>query len=98
MPLTTVGQITYTEVVSEKRLAYMNLADFVPDVAPYDVATLVEFHVVGKDVRMVLTFDVMHDEQWTQRAVMGHESQLGKLERLLRGHLRNQRLPAVEEN
>jgi uncharacterized protein YndB with AHSA1/START domain len=83
MPLTTEGKIRYTEVVSGKRLGYIHLADFVPGVEPYDVTTLVEFHTEGKSVRMVLTFDAMHDEQWTQMAVMGHESQLGKLESVL---------------
>jgi uncharacterized protein YndB with AHSA1/START domain len=83
MPLTTEGRITYTEVVARKRLAYTHVADFIPGVEPYDVATLVEFHSIGKDVRMVLTFDAMHDEEWTQRAVMGHESQLGKLEKVI---------------
>src|SRR3954470_10467237 len=80
MPLTTEGRINYTEVVAPKRLAYIHLADFIPGVEPYDVATLVEFHPVGPDIRMVLTFDAMHDEVWTRRALMGHESQLGKLE------------------
>jgi hypothetical protein len=28
---------------------------------------------------MVLTFDAMHDEVWTQRAIMGRESELAKL-------------------
>ena len=32
---------------------------------------------------MVLTFDAMHDEQWTQMAIMGHESELGKLGKVL---------------
>jgi hypothetical protein len=32
---------------------------------------------------MVLTFDAMHDEVWTQRAAMGWENELGKLERAL---------------
>lgn len=84
MPLTNRSRITYAEVVVPTRLAYTHLADFIPGVEPYDVATVVEFHADGPDVRMVLTFDPMHDEQWTQRAVMGHESQLGKLERVLR--------------
>lgn len=34
---------------------------------------------------MVLTFDPMHDEQWTRQALMGHESQLGKLEMIVAG-------------
>ena len=32
---------------------------------------------------MVLTIDAMHDDTWTQRAVMGWESELGRLERVL---------------
>jgi len=83
MPLTNECRITYTEVVAQRRLGYTHLADFIPGVEPYDVATLVEFHLIGKTVRMVLTFDAMHDEEWTQRAVMGHESQLGKLEKAI---------------
>src|ERR1700733_873782 len=85
MPLTTQGRITYTEVVAQRRIAYIHLADFIPGVQPYDVATLVEFHSTGQSVHMVLTFDAMHDEEWTQRAVMGHESQLGKLEKVIAG-------------
>ena len=85
MPPTTEAKITYSEVVPGKRLAYIHLADFVPGVKPYDVATLVEFFTDGNGVRMVLTFDAMHDEQWTKMAVMGHESQLGKLENVLAG-------------
>ena len=34
---------------------------------------------------MVLTLDAMHDESWTQRAVMGWESELGKLAVALEG-------------
>lgn len=79
LPLTTQARLTYTEVVPKRRLAYVHLADFVPGVKPYDVATVLELHVDAPTVRMVLTFDAMHDEQWTQMAVMGWESQLGKL-------------------
>lgn len=85
MPVTNQGRITYTEVVAQRRLAYTHLADFIPGVEPYDVATVVEFHSNGENVCMVLTFDPMHDEQWTRRAVMGHESQLGKLETVVAG-------------
>ena len=83
MPLTTKCRVTYTDVIVHKRLAYSSVADFVPGVEPYDVTTVVEFHVNGESVRMNLSFDPMHNEEWTQRAVMGHESQLGKLERVL---------------
>jgi uncharacterized protein YndB with AHSA1/START domain len=85
MPLTTQARINYKEVIPQRRLAYTHLADFIPGVEPYDVATVVEFHTNGPSVRMVLTFDPMHDEQWTRMAVMGHESQLGKLELVIAG-------------
>jgi uncharacterized protein YndB with AHSA1/START domain len=83
MPLTTNATLTYTEVTATQRLAYVHLADFIPDVTPYDVATLVEFHVEGPMVRMVMTFDAMHDDVWTERSVMGQESQLTKFEKAL---------------
>ena len=79
MPLTTEAQITFTEVVAPRRLAYVHLADFIPGVEPYDVATVVELESTPQGVRMVLTFDAMHSDEWTQRATMGWESELGKL-------------------
>ncbi len=83
MPLTTECRATYTEVAPPRRLAYEHLADFIPGVQPYVVATVVELHPSAQGVRMVLTFDAMHDEQWTQRAVTGRESELGKLAKVL---------------
>jgi uncharacterized protein YndB with AHSA1/START domain len=83
MPLTNEGRVAYTEVVPQRCLAYTHLADFIPGVDPYDVATIVELHPTARGVRMILIFDAMHDEKWTQRAVMGWESQLGKLAKVL---------------
>ena len=83
MPLATETRITYTEVTPMSRLAYTTRADFVPGLEPYDVATLVELEAVGASVRMMLRFDPMHDDDWTRRARMGHEGQLGKLDALL---------------
>lgn len=83
MPLTTEARITYKEIVPQRRLAYTHLADFIPGVEPYDVETLVELNPTAQGVRMVLTFDVMHDDQWTQRAVMGWENELNKLAKVL---------------
>ncbi|MFI5400295.1 MAG: SRPBCC domain-containing protein [SAR324 cluster bacterium] len=79
MPLTTEARLTYTEIVKGRRLAYRHLADFIPGVEPYEVENVVEWHPSGKSVRMVLTLDAMHDEEWTQRSVRGEESQLEKL-------------------
>ena len=83
MPLATEARVTYTEVRPKTRLGYRTLADFVPGVEPYEVGTVVDLQVVGEGVRMVLTFDAMHDAQWTEQARAGHESQLRKLDALL---------------
>jgi uncharacterized protein YndB with AHSA1/START domain len=83
MLLTTEAKLTYTEIVPEKSIAYIHLADFIPGVEPYDVGNKVEFFAQAEEVRMVLTLDPMHSDEWTQRAVMGMESQLGKLARVI---------------
>jgi uncharacterized protein YndB with AHSA1/START domain len=79
MPLTTEAKLTYTEIVPGKSIAYTHRVDFISAVEPYDVRNKVEFFAEGGNVRMVLTLDPMHCDEWTQRAVMGMESQLGKL-------------------
>jgi uncharacterized protein YndB with AHSA1/START domain len=87
MPLTTECRITFTEVVPRRRLAYVHLADFIPGVEPYDVATVVELDETPDGVRMRLTFDAMHSDEWTERAVMGWEGELGKLAAVLAGRV-----------
>jgi uncharacterized protein YndB with AHSA1/START domain len=84
MSLTTPSSITYTEVVPRKRLAFTQLADFIPNVKPYEVAMTVDFDTGPQGVRMVLTLDAMHDEYWTKMAVMGWENELDKLAKLLK--------------
>ena len=83
MPLTTEAKLTYTAIVPGKSIAYTHRADFIPGVEPYHVGNQVEVFAEGGNVRMVLTLDPMHSDEWTQRAVMGMESQLGKLARII---------------
>ena len=83
MPLTTECTVTYTEISPPSRLAYKTLADFVPGVAPYEVATVVELKATTDGVKLTITFDAMHDDVWTERARAGHESQMRKLDALL---------------
>jgi uncharacterized protein YndB with AHSA1/START domain len=85
MPVTTESRLTYAEVVPPRRLAYSQQVDFIPNVKTYDIETTVDLEPAPNGVRMVVTFDAMHDEQWTQMAVMGHEGELRKLETLLTG-------------
>ena len=74
MPLTNECKVTYTEVSPPSRLAYKTLADFVPGVAPYEVATVVELQPATDRVKLTIAFDAMHDKVWTQRARAGHET------------------------
>ncbi len=83
MPLATQTRLTFTEVSRPHRLAYTMLADFVPEVAPYDVATVVEMKATPKGVKLIVTSGAMHDDLWTERARAGHESQMRKLDVLL---------------
>ena len=84
MPLTTESLVTYMEVEPLKRLTFTQLADFIPGVTPYEVATTVEFGASLQGVRMVLTLDAMHDVHWTELAVTGWESELDKLAKVLK--------------
>jgi uncharacterized protein YndB with AHSA1/START domain len=85
MPITSEHRLTFTEIVPQQRLAYDHVADFIPGVKPYDMATLVEFEVGPQGVKMTLTFDAMHDDHWTEMATMGWQSELDKLAAALRG-------------
>jgi len=83
MPLTTESLVRYTDVVPLKRIAFTQLADFIPGVEPYEVGTTVELGTTSQGVRLILTLDAMHDEHWTRMAVMGWENELGKLAKVL---------------
>lgn len=83
MPERTDSRLTYTEVVPMKRLVYDHATDFIPNIEPYNVVHKVELFPQGDSVRMVLTFDTMHTDEWTQRAAAGWEQELGKLGRAL---------------
>jgi uncharacterized protein YndB with AHSA1/START domain len=83
MALSTESRITFKEVTPPRRLVYAHLTDFIPGVAPYDVDTQLELEAVDGGVKLVLTLDPMHSEEWTQRAVMGWEMELGKLAQAL---------------
>ena len=83
MPLTSHHRVRYTQVEPPHRLVFMELADFIPGVEPYEVETAVELEQTGGGVHMVLTFEAMHDERWTELARMGREGELRRLAQVL---------------
>ncbi len=83
MPLVTTQRVSYIEVDRPHRLVYRELADFIPGVEPYDVETVVQLEEIPEGTRVTLTFDAMHDGQWTEMSKLGRESELRKLGDLL---------------
>ena len=73
----------YTIIEGNRRLAYTNAVDFIPGVTSYKVTTSVELTAISGGTRIAVTNDVMHEPMWTERARMGWEQELGKLEKAL---------------
>ncbi len=84
MPVTTPSRVAYVEVVPMKRLAFTQIADFIPGVNAYEVNHSVDFEASDQGVWLLLTLDAMHDDYWTKMATMGWENELDKLGRLLK--------------
>lgn len=79
LPLSTDAKLTFVKIEPMKKLSYSHWVDFVPNVKPYKVETVVEMQETKQGVRMIVTMESMHDSEWTQRSVAGMESQLEKL-------------------
>jgi uncharacterized protein YndB with AHSA1/START domain len=83
MPLSNESHKTFTEVDPSRRLGYQSLVDFVPGVEPYEQATLVELRPAGGGTHVVMTLEAMHDEEWTQRLLMGRANELENLAKVV---------------
>ena len=71
---------TFSEFRPYSRLALTHVIDFLPEVKPYESTITAEFFPSGESVRMVVTLDPMHDEEFTKMQTMGFTSQLTKLD------------------
>ena len=83
MPLVNVQRRRFIEVDPPRRLVTRELADFIPGVEPYEVETVLQLEAADDGTRLVLTFDAMHDAQWTEMSRLGRESELRRLAHLL---------------
>ncbi len=63
-----------------EHLALTSIIDFIPEVATYESTIAVDFVPTGDTVRMIVTLDPMHDEEFTRMSTMGFTSQLTKLD------------------
>ena len=83
MPLVNNHRIKFVEVDPPHRLVFKEVVDFVPDTPAYEVETVVELRQVDAGTRLLLTFEPMHNEHWTELARMGRESELDRLAKVL---------------
>jgi uncharacterized protein YndB with AHSA1/START domain len=76
---------TFTEIKPIERLILTHVIDFLPGVKPYESTMMAEFFPSGEVVRMVVTLDPMHNEEFTRMSTMGFTSQLTKLDKRFGG-------------
>jgi uncharacterized protein YndB with AHSA1/START domain len=84
-PASHAARARFTELRPLERVALTSLIDFLPGVNPYESTIAVDFFPSGESVRMVVTLDPMHDEQFTRMSTLGFTSQLTKLDKRLGG-------------
>jgi uncharacterized protein YndB with AHSA1/START domain len=84
-PTSHEARARFTEFKPLERVAITSVIDFLPGVEPYESTIGVDFFPSGKSVRMVVTLQPMHDEEFTKMSTMGFTSQLTKLDRRFRG-------------
>ncbi|MFJ9542513.1 SRPBCC domain-containing protein [Streptomyces sp. NPDC101225] len=84
LPLSTTSHKTFTEVEPTRRLAYSTLADFIPDVEPYEFLTEVELRPTDDGgTQVTMTADTMHDEEWTGRLAAGRTNEMDNLAKVV---------------
>jgi uncharacterized protein YndB with AHSA1/START domain len=80
-PLSHETRGTFVEFTPHERLAITHVIDFLPGVTPYESTMRVAFFPAGERVRMVVTLDGMHSDEFTEMQQQGFTSQLTKLDR-----------------
>jgi uncharacterized protein YndB with AHSA1/START domain len=79
-PTSHTTRSRFTELTPRTRLVLTNVIDFLPGVAPYESNVAVDFSAVGNSVRMLVTLDAMHSDEFTKMQEEGFTSQLSKLD------------------
>jgi uncharacterized protein YndB with AHSA1/START domain len=80
-PTSHEARAKFTEIRPHQRLAITSVVDFVPGMKPYESTIVAEFFPSGESVRMVVTLDPMHNEEFTKMQREGFTSQLSKLDK-----------------
>lgn len=77
----------FVELTPYRRLSITHVIDFLPAVTPYESTIVTEFFQSGDRVRMVITLDPLHSDDFTKMSVRGWTSQLAKLDRRFAGQV-----------
>jgi uncharacterized protein YndB with AHSA1/START domain len=79
-PISHATRSRFSELEPYSRLVLTNVIDFIPGVAVYESNIAVDFTSAGGSVRMVVTLDAMHSDEFTMMQKEGFTSQLTKLD------------------
>jgi uncharacterized protein YndB with AHSA1/START domain len=82
LPASHVERARFSEFRPMERLVLAIMMDFLPGVEPYEGTLMVDFFPSGECVRMVVTLNQMHDEEFTRMAAEGLASQFRNLDKL----------------
>ena len=80
-PPSHAARSRFSECNPHSRLVLTNVIDFLPGVAAYESNIAVDFTSAGDSVRMVVTLDAMHNDEFTKMQKQGFTSQLTKLDK-----------------
>jgi uncharacterized protein YndB with AHSA1/START domain len=81
LPAAHVEHARFSEFRPMERLVFAIMMDFLPGVEPYESPLMVDFFPSGEWVRMVVTLNPMHDEEFTRMAAEGLASQFRNLDK-----------------
>jgi uncharacterized protein YndB with AHSA1/START domain len=79
-PVSHAVRSTFTQLTPRARLELTSVIDFLPGVAAYDNHIAVDFSSDGGQVRMLVTLEAMHSEEFSNMQLEGFTSQLTKLD------------------
>jgi uncharacterized protein YndB with AHSA1/START domain len=79
-PLSHATRCRFRDLRPRSRLVLTSVIDFLPGVAVYESDIAVDFTSAGDRVRMVVTLDAMHSDEFTMMQKEGFTSQLTKLD------------------
>ena len=80
-PSSHATRARFVEIKPHEHLTIAHVIDFLPGVESYESAMRVDLLASRDQVRMVVTLEPMHDEEFTKMSTLGFSSQLTKLDK-----------------